>query len=109
MSAIVRRVQTAGGFAAVIRKGADAAGAINFVLRDRLGQIALFQPAPQSMTGSDSETQRQFILAQTINSEEALSRFTASESRFDPDFWLVELDTGSMEPRDLFEVKTLRE
>ena len=105
----MRRVQSAGGFAAIIRKGADEAGAINFVLRDRLGQISLFQPAPQSMTGSEDETQRRFILSIAINSEEDLARFIASESRYDPDFWLVELDTGSIEPGDLFEVTTLRD
>ena len=109
VSAILRRVQLAGGFAAIIRKGADEAGAVNFVLRDRLGRISLFQPATQSMTGLDREAQRRFILSQSINSEEDLARFTASESRFDPDFWLVELDTGSIDPGDLFEVTTLRD
>lgn len=105
----MRRVQLAGGFATILRKGADEAGAINFVLRNRLGQLALYQPAPQSLAKSDRDTQRCFTLSHTIADEDDLSRFQIAESRFDPDFWLVELDTGSVEPGALFEVMTLRD
>lgn len=109
VSAIMRRVQSAGGFATIMRKGADEAGAINFVFRDRSGGIALYQPAPQSMSGLDGDHQRSFMLAATVLNDEDLARYQASESRFDPDFWLVELDTGSVEPGDLFAVTTLRD
>lgn len=109
VSAIIRRVQSAGGFATIIRKGADEAGAIHFVLRDRRGQVALYQPAPQSMTETDTDFQRRFTLSRTIVDEEGLSRFQDSEARFDTDFWLVELESGSIEPGDLFEATTLRD
>lgn len=105
----MRRVQSAGGFAAIVRKGADEAGAIHFIMRDRSGGMVLFQPAPQSMSGLSRDDTRSFIRSETIRTEEDVLTFQASESRFDPDFWLVELDTGSTDPGNLFEFTTLRD
>ena len=45
---LVRRVFADGGFAAVVRRGADAAGAVFVVLRDRQGAIRLLGPTPTS-------------------------------------------------------------
>ena len=105
VSALVRRVQGAGGFAAILRKGADEAGAIHIVMRDRTGSVALYQPAPQHLMTGNESGERAFLLQETIGDEVALSAFAASEAKFDPDYWMVELETGSLAPGDLFDVR----
>ncbi|HEY9055898.1 MAG TPA: DUF1491 family protein [Aurantimonas sp.] len=87
---LIRRLFAAGGFAVVARKGADAAGAIYVVTRNRGGEIQLFGPAVQSL-GDDSGT-RQFML-EPVNDEAGLEARFAREARFDPDFWVVEIET----------------
>jgi hypothetical protein len=87
---VVRRVFSDGGFAAVVRRGADAAGAVFVVLRDREGAIRLLGPAPQSMV--DEKGDRRFV-AESVADEAALETRFAREARFDPDFWVVELET----------------
>ena len=107
VSALMRRVQGKGGFAAILRKGADQAGAINIVMRGRNGEIALYQPASQFAANPEGVRERAFYRSPQISSDETLDAFVKSETRFDPDFWLVELDFGDMEPGDLFKVMTL--
>ena len=104
ISAVMRRVMGEGGFAAILRKGAEEAGAVHYILRGRSGSIALFQPALQTLSAEGSQ-ERNFAVSDTVLDDESLNRFIASEVKFDPDFWLVELDTGSLEPGDLFPVK----
>ncbi|WP_294644793.1 DUF1491 family protein [uncultured Aureimonas sp.] len=87
---LVRRVFADGGFAAVMRRGADAAGAVFVVLRGRDGAIRLFGPAPQSM--ADEKGDRRFV-AEAVTDEAALDARFAREARFDPDFWVVEIET----------------
>ncbi len=89
---VVRRVFADGGFAAVVRRGADAAGAVFVVLRDRQGAIRLLGPAPQSM--ADEKGDRRFVV-ESVSDEDALETRFAREARFDPDFWVVELETDS--------------
>lgn len=48
VSALIRRVFSAGGFAAVEKKGAEEAGAIFIRQRLRDGRENLYGPAPQS-------------------------------------------------------------
>ncbi|WP_279477799.1 DUF1491 family protein [Aureimonas sp. SK2] len=91
---LVRRVFSDGGFAAVVRKGADAAGAVFLVLRDRTGGIRLLGPAPQSM--ADEKGDRRFVV-EDIADETALDARLTREARFDPDFWVVELETDRPE------------
>lgn len=87
---LVRRLFAAGGFAVVARKGADAAGAIFVVARNRAGAIQLFGPAVQSL--SDDSGLRQFM-PEPVDDEAALEARFAREARFDPDFWVVEIET----------------
>ena len=104
-SALIRRVTSVGGFAAIARKGADAAGAIYIIIRERNGVIRFYAPAPQSgYTDGDSDD-RQFQLVEHVNDDSALSAFESTESRFDPDFWIVEIEPGSEIP-DLFAIMT---
>jgi len=87
---LVRRLFAAGEFAAVMRRGAEAAGAIFVVARGRSGAVALFGPAVQSL--QDEMAGRQFM-REPATDEAALEARFAREARFDPDFWVVEIET----------------
>ncbi|EAU40631.1 hypothetical protein FP2506_02854 [Fulvimarina pelagi HTCC2506] len=99
VSQLMRRVFNDGGFAAVERKGAESAGAIYIVTRDRLGQVTLYAPAFQSLV-EESGT-RAFVREAQTEEVEFRARFER-EARFDPDFWLVEIETS--EPEKYLEI-----
>ncbi|MEF2551773.1 DUF1491 family protein [Aurantimonas sp. A2-1-M11] len=91
---LVRRLFAAGDFAVVARRGADQAGAIFIVARQPSGAFQLYGPAPQSL--SEESGERRFIL-EPAQDEEALAARLASEARFDPDFWVVEIESRNPE------------
>ncbi|WP_287201489.1 DUF1491 family protein, partial [Mesorhizobium sp.] len=62
VSALLRRVFGAGGFAAVVKRGATEAGAVFVLARGRLGEVALFGPAPQTSYDSAKPDDRFFSL-----------------------------------------------
>ena len=93
VAALVRRANDAGAFAVVERRGAAEAGAIHVVVDDRSGTLALYGPAiagleRESTAGRDD---RRFALLGRMTPPELRERF-AREARFDPDFWVVEID-----------------
>ncbi len=92
VGAYVRRCHTAGAFAAVVRHGADEAGAI-FIIVDRLsGTADLYGPAPQASFDQSGPGERLF--QRLIDSEpmEAVSARLDREMRFDPDLWIVAVE-----------------
>lgn len=91
---LVRRLFADGGFAAVMRRGAEMAGAVFVVRRARDGSIELYGPAAQTM--ADEGGERRFM-RERAEGEDALARRFESEARFDPDFWVVEIETETVE------------
>ena len=90
VSAIVRRAFATGGFAAVVRRGATEAGAVMVTQRDRLGEIRLYGPAPQTSYDEARPDERLFSeLLRSVDDEEIRKRIDR-ELRFDPDIWVVE-------------------
>ncbi|MBN9059937.1 MULTISPECIES: DUF1491 family protein [Kaistia] len=92
VAAYIRRVFAEGAFAAVVRRGAEEAGAI-FVAIDWLdGTVDLYGPAPQTVFDDSRPTDRLFTrIGERIDRLELQQRI-ASETRFDPDIWLVETE-----------------
>ncbi|MDK9697807.1 MAG: DUF1491 family protein [Siculibacillus sp.] len=92
VAALIRRAFAAGATAGVVHHGADEAGAI-FVALDRLdGAADLWGPAPQSDFTETSSGDRRFErLVGRVTRADVLARI-ASERRFDPDLWLVEVE-----------------
>lgn len=115
VSALTRRVFKAGGFAAVMRKGAAEAGAVFLVFRGRDGLCRLAGPAPQSGYGEKSGhgeeagfgegIGRRFSVVAEGLDDEALEKRIERETRFDSDVWFVELDTATP-AEDLVELTT---
>ena len=90
---LVRRVFASGGFAAVVRRGAEMAGAIFVIHRSRDGSFALYGPAPQTL--ADEDGTRRFV-AEAAADATALDARLEREARFDPDFWVVEIETEEL-------------
>ncbi len=91
VSALLRRAFAVGGFGAILRKGAMEAGAIFLVTRDRTGLSRLYGPAPQTDYGEGTGDRLFALLAETTEPDGFAERLR-KEERFDPDFWVVEID-----------------
>lgn len=95
VSALLRRVFSAGGFAAIDRRGSAEAGTVFVVVRDRQGQISLYEPAPQSIYEDGKPRDRRFCRSERVIDAESAARRIDGEIRFDSDVWVLELEPGS--------------
>lgn len=93
VSALVKRIFSNGGFAAIRRKGAREAGAIFLINRTRLGELEFYSPAPQTSYDEAKPDERQFVLVFKTDEEEKVDKHLEREMRFDPDVWVVEIET----------------
>ena len=105
VSALVRRVFGAGGFAAVVNRGATEAGAVFVLSRGRLGDVSLFGPAPQTSYDSAKPDDRFFTLLGAGDDAAVLDTRLEREKKFDPDIWVVEIEAGSVPVEELLSVK----
>lgn len=92
VSALIRRINATGAFAALGSRGATEAGAIFIRMRNASGLYDLFGPAPQSFYEDSKPRDRQFTPLLTEVPEAETETRLASERRFDPDLWLVEIE-----------------
>jgi hypothetical protein len=106
VSALVRRVFSAGGFAAVVKRGATEAGAVFVLSRDRMGEATLYGPAPQTSYDSAKPDDRHFLIVGAGEAADALDARLEREKRFDPDIWVVEIEAGSVPVEELISLKT---
>lgn len=97
VSALTRRVFGDGGMAAVEKHGSEEAGAIFVRIRHRDGTESLAAPAPQTAFDVDHPDGRLFELRKSSVAENEVSEMIAREARFDPDIWVVEIETDSPE------------
>jgi hypothetical protein len=97
VAALVRRVFSDGGMAAIERRGAEEAGAILVRIRYRDGLESLAAPAPQTAFDTAKPDARLFEWRKVRVEGRVVDEAIASEARFDPDIWVVELETDSPE------------
>ena len=92
VAALVRRANGEGAFAAVVKHGAEEAGAI-FVKVARLDRTAdLYGPAPQAAIDDDAPTDRLFERVMSSAPDPDVDARLVRERRFDPDAWIVEIE-----------------
>ncbi|WP_420408877.1 DUF1491 family protein [Hoeflea sp.] len=97
VAALVRRVFSDGGMAAIERRGAEEAGAILIRIRHRDGLESLAAPAPQTAFDTAKPESRLFEWRRVREDARLIDEAILSEARFDPDIWVVELETDSPE------------
>jgi hypothetical protein len=92
VSALLRRVEQEGGFGAVIQKGDPGAGAVAIILAERGRRVQLLERVLQP--------DGNYAWGESIRAgqnEDAFDKFLEKRRRFDPDLWILELDTASAE------------
>jgi hypothetical protein len=104
VSAYLRRCMVAGLFGAVVKKGAEEAGAV-FAMIDRLdGTVRLFGPAPGSSIGDDGMRRWIDETGGFVERPAALA-ILDRRKRSDPDLWVVEVEDragiGGFEGEDI--------
>ena len=104
VSALLRRVFGAGGFAAVVKRGAMEAGAVFVISRNRFGEVSLFGPAPQTSYDSAKPDERHFSRLDEGQDEAAVEKRLEREKRFDPDIWVVEIEAGQVPVEELMSI-----
>lgn len=97
VSALVRRVFAEGGMAAIEQRGAEEAGAVFVRIRHRDGSESLAGPAPQTAFDTARPDERLFELRMARAPGFEVSETLARERRFDPDIWVVEIETDAPE------------
>ena len=93
IDALFRRVQAAGGFAVVLARGDDSAGAILLLCRER-GTVKSLLERTVDLDGRYRWTP---CGPQHVESEEERDRYIARRRGQDPDLWLIELDVPDAE------------
>ena len=92
VAALLRRANGEGAFAAVVKHGAEEAGAI-FVKVARLDRTAdLYGPAPQAAIDDEAPTDRLFELIMSVAPEPDVDARLGRERKFDSDAWIVEIE-----------------
>lgn len=93
VSALIRRVQAAGGFAAVLHRGDAMAGAIIVECTQR-GRAELRIERATGFDGRDG-----WRLVETSDETDSVASATRLQKRLnsDPDLWVIELDIAEAE------------
>ncbi len=93
VSGILRAVDAAGGFGAILHRGEKDAGTILILTMYRGEAVTLFERMPQ-LDGT-----RPFVAAKRENAEnqQKIAEYLERRQRQDPDIWIIELDVADAE------------
>jgi hypothetical protein len=92
-SGLIRKAEGEGGFGAILAKGDPTAGSILVILLEKGLNPQLFERVLQP----DGRYAWHESGSQRIENSREVPEFIARRRRFDPDFWLIELDIPSAE------------
>ncbi len=90
---LIRRAEAEGGFAAILKKGDPDRGAITLIVRKR-GELRGFL---ERELGADFNYGWSFKPLDPTRECDSVADLVARKQRFDPDFWLIELDIAEPE------------
>lgn len=93
VGALIRKAQSEGGFAAVLAKGDETAGAMLVILTEKGANPCLFERILQP----DGAYSWEMSASQAADGPEEVPGLVARRRRFDPDLWVLELDIPSQE------------
>ena len=93
VAALLRQVQAAGGFAAVLQKGERDAGTLLVVCCRNGVQRSIFERLP-SVDGTRAWS---LSRSETPDNAAEINQFLAKRSAQDPDLWVIELDIPNAE------------
>jgi hypothetical protein len=96
VKAYLRRAAVNGCPGVVVRHGHDEAGAIFIKIVIRPGSALLFGPAPAGLDGVDEERRFTNAFSDAAPQPEAkVDEKLTQEQRFDPDLWIVEIESAT--------------
>jgi hypothetical protein len=90
---LIRKAESEGGFGAVLARGDPTAGSILVILLEKGVNPRLFE----RLLKPEGRYAWQESGSQHIENSQEVPKFIARRRRFDPDFWLIELDIPSAE------------
>ncbi len=93
VGALLRRMFGEGDYGLVERRGASEAGAVFLRVLHRDGTGSLLGPAPQVAFDTEKPRDRCFEMRLSGVSADEIDALLERERRFDPDLWIVELET----------------
>jgi hypothetical protein len=93
VSALLRQVSGAGGFAAVLHKGEREAGTILILLTENGANTRLFERMP----GLDGKRNWTLSKSEDIENKQEMTDYLDRRVRQDRDLWIVELDIANGE------------
>lgn len=93
MAGLIRAVQAAGGFAAVLNKGDREAGTILVVLAEKGANARLFERVPDAQGGRIWTA----TMAQDTENPFEFGEYLTRRHDRDPDLWIIELDIADGE------------
>ena len=93
VAAIMRRVETGGGVATVLRKGDPDRGTLTLILQKRREFCGILERE----LGSSFDYHWVFRSADSDSGSQDVSGLIARKAQFDPDSWLIELDIAEPE------------
>ena len=91
VSGLLRRCQAQGLFGAVIRKGAEEAGAVFVIVNHLDGSLHLLGPVPGPTVDDDGEG-RWIVEGGPPASQAEIDAILTKRRRGDPDLWIVEIE-----------------
>lgn len=91
VSALLRRCQLEGKFGALLRKGAEEAGAVYVVINHLDGSYDLLGPPPGTSHDDDGNRLFEKIFATPVAWPEVSEKINKAAS-FDSDIWAVEIE-----------------
>ena len=94
VEALLRRCQGEGKFGAVVKTGADEAGAIYVIINRLDGSSELLGPPAGPSTNDDGDRWFRRVFENAV-AEREINAHLSRQQKFDADFWVVEIETRS--------------
>jgi hypothetical protein len=89
VTALIRKAEAEGGFAAVLSRGDDTAGSILLLVTERGANPQILERLLQP--------DGRYVWGRSTGEAAEVPAFIARRRRFDPDLWVLELDVPSGE------------